>query len=1060
NDFAATIALETEDTPRLSGEFRLAALPGGAPDAATLGRKFDLDLRGDITPLFLPSYRDFFGDDLRIGLKGQALQDGRVTLRDLTVDTASLDFGGSISIDSSGWPSFVDLEGRVAHDDGAPVLLPTAGAPVRVSQVDLKVDLDRRRSDNWLATFRVQGLDTEPTDIEAAVLRATGRLRPNDDGPAEVSGDIVANLDGIDFADPVLSETLGRRLDGTLSVVYRGDAPLRISNLAFSGPDFGVEGTATLDTQADGVDATVDLAVEAQDLSRFAALTGLALEGSARVDVAGSGNLASAALSAQVTGRTEDLALGQALADALIGGAGVIEMALARDQDGTRLDDFSLETDELALTADANLTSGASRAEFVLNVREFGLVAPGFQGPLKASGVATADPTEYRADASISGPGIETLRLEGGLSQEDQTIAARLVGGIDAALANSLIAPAEVGGQLDLDLALTGPLDAAELLGTLKLAGDLGLPEPAPSVPEFDVSMTLDGVVRGVTEGGVPGFAGQFEAAVAKLILDDPALSSAVGSALNMGTEIDLEAGQSLSLTGLEVVADHYRMDGEGRLDLAAGQFQADLNVVSENLSRFGPLTGLDLVGAVSAHVSGSGETDGGAAALDLNVSTTDFAIGQPDVDKLLGPSLDLTANATRSGAGAMTADFAFTSEAMTASGVGEVEDGSQSATFLARLSDIGLVADGFSGPLTAEGKADNGPEGATLDATLKGSGVPGLTVEARLAPDFAHLDARADGDVDLSILNGILAPNALEGRLNLAMSMVGPVDNATVEGRLAVADGELRLAEGPVSATNYTLRTDLSGLASNLVRQNGGGAPDPAGVELRIETTVSALELTDPGYANALGSAIETAVDVAFEAGRNLSLNDLSLIAEGFDLAGSLTADLEPEGGDFAADLRIDAQDLTRLAGLAGVPLRGEAGAAAVASGNLDGSGGVLTLNSRTSGLFFGQPSVDRLIGGLGSLDVNLDYDGTSVDIRNFLLETPELSAQADGKVQRGQTDAVFQAGLRDLGVVAPGFDGPFGLEGNVTSEGPTIMASLAGSGPGLSEVKLDGTS
>ena len=131
DDFVADITLATDDTPRLDGSVTLKGTPSdAAPEAGDEGttapatdRSFALDLGGDIAPMFAPRYGAFFGDDITLKSSGTLFADGRLTLDTLDLNTRSLTLTGNLALAAGGWPTLVELDGRIADAEGTPVLL-------------------------------------------------------------------------------------------------------------------------------------------------------------------------------------------------------------------------------------------------------------------------------------------------------------------------------------------------------------------------------------------------------------------------------------------------------------------------------------------------------------------------------------------------------------------------------------------------------------------------------------------------------------------------------------------------------------------------------------------------------------------------------------------------------------------------------------------------------------------------------------------------------------------------------------------------------------------------
>ena len=76
--FAAGIGLQTDGVSRLAGQVQLTGQDDG-------GLGFTADLGGDLAPVFLPQYAEFFGPSVTLSAQGRRWTDGRMELSQLAV---------------------------------------------------------------------------------------------------------------------------------------------------------------------------------------------------------------------------------------------------------------------------------------------------------------------------------------------------------------------------------------------------------------------------------------------------------------------------------------------------------------------------------------------------------------------------------------------------------------------------------------------------------------------------------------------------------------------------------------------------------------------------------------------------------------------------------------------------------------------------------------------------------------------------------------------------------------------------------------------------------------
>ena len=136
SDFAADVALITDGVDRLAGKVTLS----GVEDGATA---FGADLAGDLAPLFLPDYAEFFGNAVSLTTKGQRWPDGRLDLAELNLTAKALHLNGALLLAADGLPQRFHLTGQIAAPDGSAVLLPlTTEQPVKVDRAELTLGYD------------------------------------------------------------------------------------------------------------------------------------------------------------------------------------------------------------------------------------------------------------------------------------------------------------------------------------------------------------------------------------------------------------------------------------------------------------------------------------------------------------------------------------------------------------------------------------------------------------------------------------------------------------------------------------------------------------------------------------------------------------------------------------------------------------------------------------------------------------------------------------------------------------------------------------------------------
>jgi translocation and assembly module TamB len=409
-DYTADLALATDGTRRIGGQVTLDRSDPAAPMA------FTANLRGDPTALLAPDFRDFFGDDVRLAVEGQRETDGRLDLSTLDIAADALNLSGQAVIAPGGWPERVDLAGTLAAANGRAVRLPLGGAPTWLDRASLSFDYDAARGDDWQADITLDTFSRPDLTIGSAELVATGTLTPGSDGTPPAFGghvEITATRLGGPADSPAAA--LGPNLTGSFDLGRTSGEVLAFTNLDIGGADYRLTGEVTLDTVVEKLDLVAEGAVTltANDLSRFAALSGQALTGAARLDIAGNAALPGGPFDVDITGTGQDLGIGIPEADRLFAGASTLAISAARTAEGTEIERLDIRAPGASATGTGWLASDASQLALRLDLPDAALLADGLDGPLTAQATALQRGRDWDLALDATGPGGAQINFSG-----------------------------------------------------------------------------------------------------------------------------------------------------------------------------------------------------------------------------------------------------------------------------------------------------------------------------------------------------------------------------------------------------------------------------------------------------------------------------------------------------------------------------------------------------------------------------------------------------------------------------------------------------------------------
>ena len=506
DDFIADIALESDGQPRLTGQVQTAL------DRTTEVRRIRADLGGDITPLILPEFRDFFGPEVALTTDLRLLPDGAVELDTLSLAAAALTLEGTLSLAPTGQPRAFDLAGRIADPDGGgPVRLPVSGNTVTVGAVDLNLAYDAADRDSYTAKIGITGLDAGPLAIGQVAIDASGSIAGTEQG-LSLSSPVSIGVADLSHDDPALATALGDAAQLTAQVSWLQGAPLILSDLDLAAGDLSLTGMAVFLLAENRLTLTTELAAEAADLSRFAAASGQPLAGSLSGEVSGEAELLSGAFDMVLTGTGTDLSIADGLPPQLLAGDTILTVSALRDTSGTILRDLSLSGRELSLTANGRVSAAGAILAAEARLANVGLFTDALSGSVTAALDVTRGPdadAPYRIVADVSSAAGITASLSGSAEPSAGSVNLTATGQLPLALANRALAPRSINGTLAFDLALRGAPSLANLSGQLRTGGArVSLPLLQTSLENLNATGQLSGGRLSFDAGGSLGSGG------------------------------------------------------------------------------------------------------------------------------------------------------------------------------------------------------------------------------------------------------------------------------------------------------------------------------------------------------------------------------------------------------------------------------------------------------------------------------------------------------------------------------------------------------------------------
>ncbi|SHI58604.1 translocation/assembly module TamB domain-containing protein [Wenxinia saemankumensis] len=1117
SDYTADLTLATDGEERVTGLFGLSTETVGEPGTDAAGNEIAppsrtevlVNVEGDLQPLIPATYRPFVGESAQLSVRYLGNPDGSKSIPQLVVQTDALVLLGNIEVGPDNWPTLLDIRGRFGARDGSETTVP-GGTDIGTARLDLQYDASV--SEDFTLELTAEGIDREGLTIDTLSLTGTGTLAPPEEGALgalDLTFDYAA--EGLSFADPALAAAIGSQIAGTIAL-SRDAGPVEISRLTLTGPGIDLDASGTVQGPDDAwlTDLTAEL--EAADLSRFAALAGTDLSGGADLVLDLTARPLDGAFEIVLDGQTQDLAIGDDRVDPLLAGTATLDLAATRDEEGTRLEALDLSTDALSLTASADLTSGASSAEFDFTIPDVSLAVPTLEGGASLQGRFSRDEA-----------GTGTLTVTGDVPE----------------------------GSIDLSADLSDPGGNGQV-ADFALVAEIGDLAPYSALAERDLGGAIDLTANGVARIDGATFDVTLDLASTDLAIGDDRIDPLLAGDVALSGNVERSGETAFRLDGLSLASD--LLTASGAVVYVDGAVSTPgLSLSSSDLSPFSDIAGRRLGGALEAELSGGLQTDLSTFDLVLDASAIDLSVGDDRIDPLLAGDVALSGAVARSGPLAFTLqDLSLTAPLVTAAGGARLSEGAVetdgltvSVSDLAPFSDLaGRALDGAL-DVTAEGRA--GLDGATLDlaldatstdlaigderidplldgeialsgavertgplagsvtdlilrapvADLTGSltvadgiatteglsaSVPDLSafsalagrdlsgsaefdLSGRAATDAATLDLILDArTTDLAIgdarIDPLLAGEiALSGAVERTGPLQGSVSDLVLDAPAARLSGDLTVADG--IATTDGLSVDLPDLApfSDLAGRpldgalraevSGRAALDAATFDLAVDASGDGLAIGVPGTQPLLDGPVRLS-------GRVERSGPMAFAVTGLDLDSPLvtaTGDATLADGRIASPgLSVEVADLAPLSAVAGRPLDGALVADLSGEAALDLATFDVTAQARTQDVGIGLPQVDAILDGAGRLNGRVARTGPlSFTAEDVAISTPVLGLTLDGQIEEGLGSGAFDLRLTDASVLAPGLTGGVTAAGTVERTGSGQLAlDVTGSGPG----------
>lgn len=361
------------------------------------------------------------------------------------------------------------------------------------------------------------------------------------------------------------------------------------------------------------------------------------------------------------------------------------------------------------------------------------------------------------------------------------------------------------------------------------------------------------------------------------LALRDRGLQQAVGPQVTGTVILNRQQGAPLNLSVVTLNTAGLSASGRGQIEGPAGRFEthADLQMTSDDFTRFSRLTGLNLSGAGQVDLSLRTQPLDGSTAAHIDAQTRRLGLGIDTLDRLLTGPARLQADLERDTAGTRLRNLTLDAETFLAQGDATLTGDSITADLTAQLHDLSRLQPGLHGA-------------GQMNAQLRGTPGGRSTMTARITAPTTDLTLTTDA-IPQDGGGYRLTPQITASLSDL--SHYRPLIGSRLGGSVtATLNGSYDTESGLLTATAQTQTRNLIAGPPSLdpvLRGNGTLRADLSLNENR-RLRVDAVQIDLPNL-DVTGAVTTTGTDTA--ATFSARLRDLGVVLS--DFPGPLTADI-----------------------------------------------------------------------------------------------------------------------------------------------------------------------
>lgn len=350
-------------------------------------------------------------------------------------------------------------------------------------------------------------------------------------------------------------------------------------------------------------------------------------------------------------------------------------------------------------------------------------------------------------------------------------------------------------------------------------------------------------------------------------------IAEALGSKITLAVNGAWRAGSPVELAQADIEGNGLSLDLKGKINDFA--FNGDIAAKVASLAPFGALANRNLAGSIDVKATGMVRPISGAFQLDFDGTAENVRTGTEAVDRILDGAVNLSGALGRSSEGFSARNFRIGNALSEITANGSLASDKADFDFGVMLSDLKLLSDKASGPMTVKGSARG--DDKLIALALRADVPQGTLAGRKLSNGGLDFNALLDGNATTGV--------ALSGKLDGGALLNG--ERVDLGSLIDIAHDEKRL-------TNLMFNAGGAHLSGNVTQSAKGLLSGALKLDAPDISTAAALFLADAtGAANA---------DITLDASDGRQNATVTANASGIRINGNHIA---------SADIALTAKDL-----------------------------------------------------------------------------------------------------------------------------------------------------